>query len=300
MATMRRLQPPIHLLQAFITTARFGSISRAAEALHLTQGAVSKQVQELERQLGVTLFERVRQRLSLTPAGSHYEVTVRLLLQQLESATLEVMASHDGGGALHLSALPTFGAKALIPRLPSFQRLHPQIALHFVPYVQGYDFSRSDLDCSILFGLGQWPGAVAEYLTGRAVTLIAPPPALQVRKLKKPQDISSYVLLHHATVPNAWDEWCTAHGVRGVNTFAGPQLDQFHGLIRAVSVGMGVALVPHCLVQEDIASGTISAPMPDSYRSEYGYWVCHPEAKGSYDPLVKFKAWLRGEFREGA
>jgi LysR family glycine cleavage system transcriptional activator len=295
---MRRLQPPIHLLQAFTTTARFGSISRAAEALHLTQGAVSKQVQELERHLGVPLFERVRQRLSLTPAGTRYEAAVRPLLGQLESATLEVMASHDGGGPLHLSALPTFSAKTLIPRLPQFQKMHPQIELHFVPYVQGYDFSRADLDCSILFGLGHWPGATAEYIAGREVTLIAPPLALQQSPLKKPQDVARYVLIHHTTVPNAWDEWCTAHGVQGVNAFAGPTLDQYHGVIRAVAAGMGVALVPHCLVQDDIASGVITTPMPDGYRSDHGYWICHPEARASFDPLVKFKAWLLGEFAQ--
>lgn len=289
---MRRLQPSIHLLQAFITTARFGSISRAAEALHLTQGAVSKQVQELERHLGVALFERVRQRLSLTPAGTRYEAAVRPLLGQLESATLEAMASYDGGGTLHLSALPTFSSKALIPRLPAFQQLHPQIVLQFVPYPQGYDFSRADLDCSILFGVGHWPGATASYLAGREVTLIAPPAA----KLRKPQDIGRHVLLHHTTVPNAWDEWCAAHGVRGVNTFAGPQLDQYHGLIRAVAAGMGLALVPQCLVQDDIAGGLISAPMPDGYRSDHGYWICHPESRASFDPLVKFKQWLIAQF----
>ncbi len=294
---MRRLQPPIHLLQAFVTTARFGgSISRAAEALHLTQSAVSKQIQELERHLGVPLFERVRKRLSLTPAGQRYAGAVRPLLAQLEGATLEAMASQDGGGQLHLSTLPTFGAKALIPRLPHFQKLHPQIALHFVPYVQGYDFSRADLDCSILFGVGHWPGATATYLGGREVTLIAPPAALRPRKLRKPADIAGQVLLHHTTVPDAWDEWCTAHGVQGVNTFAGPQLDQYHGLIRAVAAGMGLALVPQCLVQDDIAAGVISAPMPDGYRSEFGYWICHPEARASHDPLVKFKAWLLAEF----
>ncbi len=294
--SVRRSQPPHHLLQAFLTTARFGSISRAAEALHRSQSAVSKQVQELERHVGVALFERVRKRLSLTPAGSRYEAAVRPLLGQLESATLELMASNDGGGPLHLSSLPTFSAKALIPRLPDFMQRHPHVTLHFVPYVHGYDFSRADLDCSILFGPGHWPGAVAQYLTGRQVTLIAPPAALLRRKISKPQDIADHVLLHHATVPDAWDDWCTAHGVRTVQAFAGPQLDQYHSLIRAVAAGMGLALVPDCLVADDIASGTITAPLPDDYQSRHGYWLCHPEARASYEPLRKFKAWATGQF----
>ena len=117
--SLRRLNPPIHLLRAFSTVVRFGGVSRAAEALHLTQSAVSKQIQELEKWVGVPLFERERKRLSLTPAGERYERAVRALLGQLEAATLELITSDDSRGALHLSSLPTFAAKWLIPRLPS-------------------------------------------------------------------------------------------------------------------------------------------------------------------------------------
>lgn len=293
---MRRLNPPLHLLRAFATTARFGSISRAAEALHLTQSAVSKQVQELERWTGVTLFERVRKRLSVTPAGQRYEAAVRPLLAQLEAATLELItSSSDGGGALNLSTLPTFGAKWLIPRLPAFQQAHPQVELHFVPYVQGYDFHRADLDCSILFGDGHWPGAVADYLLGREVVLIAPPAPRGQPLLEHPADIARYALLQHVSVPQAWVHWCDAHGVQGVNPLAGPQLDQFHSLIRAVVAGMGLALVPQCLVRDDIAAGLVSAPLAEHYQDDMGYWLCYPEARAHMAPLTHFRHWLLQE-----
>lgn len=295
---MRRLHPPVHLLQAFATTARFDSISRAAEALHLTQSAVSKQVQELERWTGIALFERIRKRLSLTPAGLRYEAAVRPLLAQLEAATLDLITSGDGGGALHLSTLPTFGAKWLIPRLPRFQREHPQIALHFVPYVQGYDFHRPDLDCSILFGGGVWPGAVADYLAGRDVILIAPPAPKGKPLIRKAKDVARFTRLQHVTVPHAWGRWCAAHGVDGINAMAGPQLDQFHSLIRAVAAGMGLALVPRCLVQDDVAAGVVSAPLDDGYVDELGYWLCYPEARAHLGPLAAFRQWLLHELDE--
>lgn len=292
---MRVFRPSIHLLQAFTATARFGSISRAAESLHLTQSAVSKQVFELERATGVALFERIRKRLSLTPAGQRYLEAIRPILAQLEAATLELMTSADGGGALHLSSLPTFGARWLIPRLPKFQREFPQVALNFVPYVQAYDFHRADLDCSILFGDGHWPGAVAEYLTGRDVVMIAPAGAHGVPELELPQDLSRFQLLHHVSVPRAWEKWCEAHGVSGVNPFAGPQLDQFHSIIRAVAAGMGVGLVPRCLVCEDIASGAVRAPLDDGYVDDLGYWLCYPEAKANMPPLTVFRHWILKE-----
>jgi LysR family transcriptional regulator, glycine cleavage system transcriptional activator len=289
---MRRLYPSVHLLRAFVMTARYASISRAAEALHLTQSAVSKQIQELESTVGVNLFERVRKRLALTPAGSRYEAAIRPLLAQLEAATLDLITSTDGGGALHISTLPTFGAKWLIPRLPAFQKLHPQIALNFVPFAQGYTFARPDLDCSILFGEGNWPGAVADYVIGKEVVLIAPPSLKSKPLLKKPQDIAKFTLLQHPSVPQAWVHWCDAHGVQGVNSLAGPQLDQFHSLIRAVMAGMGLGLVPLCLVQEDINAGLVSAPLNDGYLGDSGYYLCYPEGKSNLTQLVHFKQWM--------
>jgi DNA-binding MarR family transcriptional regulator len=124
-APMNRLHPPVHLLRAFLAVARLGSVSRAAESLHLTQGAVSKRIHELEDSVGVPLFERVRRRLVTTPAGARYEATLRPLLAQVEAATLELIASAGGGGALRLSTLPTFGAKWLIPRRPGSWRPTP-------------------------------------------------------------------------------------------------------------------------------------------------------------------------------
>ena len=240
MSSLRRLSPPLHLLRAFSMVTRFGSVSRAAEALHLTQSAVSKQVKELEGWVGVPLFERSRKRLALTPAGERYEKAVRGVLAQLEAATLELITSDDGGGALHLSSLPTFAAKWLIPRLPQFQQQHPQITLHFVPYVHSYDFTRPELDCAILFGDGHWPGAHAHHITGNEVALIAPRTKVADWPIHTPRDVARYTLLRHVTVPEAWLRWSETHGVEGlIDPLAGPQFDQFQTMIRAVMAGMG-------------------------------------------------------------
>ena len=108
--------PPVADLLAFEAAARHASISRAAEELHLTQSAVSRQVRQLEAQLGQALFTRVRQRVVLTDAGRLYAADVRAVLQQLGAATQKAMALADGGGLLHLAVLPTLGARWLVPR----------------------------------------------------------------------------------------------------------------------------------------------------------------------------------------
>lgn len=294
---LRRLSPPLHLLRAFGEVARFGSVSRAAEALHLTQSAVSKQVKELEAWVDAPLFERHRKRLTLTPPGERYEKAVRAILAQLEAATLELITSDDGGGALHLSSLPTFGAKWLIPRLPQFQRLHSQITLHFVPYVHSYDFARPELDCAILFGDGHWPGAHAHYLTGNEVALIAPRSRVADWRVECAADVARLPRLRHVTVPDAWQRWSEHHQATGIDPLAGPQFDQFQTMIRAVMAGMGLALVPRCLVQDEISAGLVREPLAPldlagGYHSSMGYWLCSPEGRSQQHALQCFRDWL--------
>ena len=120
-----------------------------------------------------------------------------------------------------------------------------------------------------------------------------PRPTLKSKPLlKNPHDIAKFTLLQHPSVPQAWVHWCDAHGVKGVNPLAGPQLDQFHSLIRAVMAGMGLGLVPRCLVQDDINTGLVSAPLNDGYVDDSGYYLCYPEGKSNLTQLVHFKQWL--------
>ena len=140
-------------------------------------------------------------------------------------------------------------------------------------------------------------GAVAKYVSGHEMALIAPPS----QAIANPQALAGMTLLHHVSVPQAWAQWASAHHVSNINPRAGPQLDQFHSLIRAVMAGMGVALVPHCLVKDDIAAGLVSAPLSSSnldgdcyggYMADTGYYLCYPEARSHLLPLTHFRDWL--------
>lgn len=293
----RRLLPSLHLLRAFVTTAQLRTVSAAADALHLTQGAVSRQLLELEDALGIALFTRVRKRLQLTPSGQRYLAAVQPLLQQLEAATLDIMSGPHDGGILHLSVLPTFGAKWLIPRLPAFQAAHPRIHLQFVPYVQGYDFHRADLDCAIRYGEGPWEGAVCDYVIGRRMVLITPPARRLKPVVRRPADVVHHRLLHHVSAPHAWANWCETQGVSGINPHSGIQLDQYTAIVRAVVAGMGIALVPECLVRDELLHREVVTPLPAStgiHEARAGYYLCYPEHKSSSEALQAFRDWLVG------
>ena len=241
------------------------------------------------------LFERVRKRLKLTSAGARYLGAVEPLLVQIEAATLDLMSGPPDEGVLHLSVLPTFAAKWLIPRLPAFQAAHPRALLQFVPYLQGYDFTRPDLDCAIRYGEGPWPGTIAELVTGREMTLISAPQRAGGAPLSHPADVANHRLLQHANVPRAWSQWCELHHVAGVNPHSGIQLDQYGAIVRAVSAGLGIGLVPTCLVEDELAGGEVVAPLLDGagrFEADAGYVLCYPEHKASLPALVAFRKWL--------
>jgi LysR family transcriptional regulator, glycine cleavage system transcriptional activator len=291
---MRRLLPPTHLLRAFIATAQLGSIARAAESLHLTPSAVSKQIGELERWVALSLFERERKRLLLTDAGQRYLDALVPILHQLEAATFELMRNAVGGsGVLHISVLPTLGDSWLMPHLPRFNAKHPDIDLRFSPYLQGEeDLAEASLDCTIRYGSGNWPDDMqSDYLGGREVVVIAPPDALRHHPLRTMDDLRHYTLFHHIMTPHAWAVWMKIHGVEGVNALSGPQRTLASSVISAVSTGEGVAIIPECLVRGEVARGELTIPFPPFVHTD-GYYLCYPVASLGHAAFQTFRTWL--------
>ncbi len=127
---MRRKIPSNTALMAFEAAARHGSFARAADELSLTEGAISRQIGRLEAFLGVTLFERIGNRVRLLPHGERYAIQVRELLDQLDRDSQYLMGQPADGASLDIAVLPTFAMRWLIPRLPRFRQQHPRISVH--------------------------------------------------------------------------------------------------------------------------------------------------------------------------
>jgi LysR family glycine cleavage system transcriptional activator len=287
-----RVTPPLHLLSAFLATARQSTISAAARELHLTQGAVSKKIKELESLLGVALFERVHGRLTLSVAGTSYLRKVAPALQELETATLGVMSLRGRGGVLNLTTTPTFGAKWLIPRLPTFQARHPEVFLNFLSFMRNADAQAGELDCAFRYGEGLWPGEISHFIAGRSFVVIAAPRLPAALRLRKKEDVRKHVLLQHQMEPTAWLRWCEARGVSHPNALGGPKLDQVSSIVRAVIAGLGLGLVPRCLVDDEIENGLVVAPFSDDLELETGYYLTYPQSRQHMPALVAFKDWV--------
>jgi LysR family transcriptional regulator, glycine cleavage system transcriptional activator len=284
--------PSVGDLLAFEATSRHTSISRASEELHLTQSAVSRQISQLEAQLGMALFHRVRQRVVLTDAGRIYATEVRTVLQQLSGATQKTMSWSDGGRLLNLAVLPTLGTRWLIPRLVDFSERYPDVTVNIASRHEPFDFAQVPLDAAIHFGAPHWAGAVCEYLMHEQVVPLCSPGYQKRHGIREIQDLSSVVLLHQTTRPSQWADWFEQVGTDSVHALRGPCYEQFAMIAQAAVSGLGAALLPRFLVETEITAGALVELFPQALTSTDAYYLVYPESRAQ-TPLVRaFCDWL--------
>jgi LysR family transcriptional regulator, glycine cleavage system transcriptional activator len=291
-----RSLPATGALQAFESAAFHLSFTRAAEELHVTQGAISRQIQALEQHLGVDLFVRERQRIRLSPAGEHYLQHVRSAFDRLEAAALELRTLRRGGGVLQLAILPTYGTRWLIPRFPSFVQRHPDVQVNFTTKLQPFDFAGEDLDAAIHYGESHWPGARLDLLMDEEVVLVCSPSYRKKARLETPTDLRRAVLLQIATRPQAFDDWLRQKGVTGVDGRRGPRFEHHQMVLQAALAGLGVAVLPTFACDEELAQGKVVEAFADSrLATGKGYWLAYPERRALLPALRAFRGWLLGE-----
>ncbi|WP_270933100.1 LysR substrate-binding domain-containing protein [Falsiroseomonas oryzae] len=300
---MRRHTPPTALLQAFEACARHLSVSRAAEELSLTQSAVSRQLATLEAQLGLRLFQRVRQRLVLTAAAAAYAPEVRAALARIESATQEVLAHRGAGGTLNLAVSPTFGARWLMPRMPRFQALHRLVVVNIRNHTTlpwPLDFAGEGVHAAIQMGSVERPGVTIHPLVRDVRVPICAPALLAGGALREPAELARHTLLQQTTRPRAWVHWLQAHGVSGVDGLRGPQYQHHAMVAEAAAAGLGVALMPRFLVEPELAAGRLVVPFDLPLDDGQAYSLAYPDDAAAQPVLRAFRDWLLGEVAQGA
>ncbi|CAB3669376.1 LysR substrate-binding domain-containing protein [Trinickia soli] len=291
---MRKGIPNLAALQVFEASARHESFTRAADELALTQSAVCRQIASLENRLGVALFLRIKKRVVLTPHGRHYAMQIRKSLERIERDTLELMAQRGVGRVLELAVVPTFASQWLIPRLPQFRALRPDITVNLSIRTEPFLFSDSPFDAAVYFGRSVWPGTQGALLfrEGNAVPVCSPALASEAAPLTR-ERLVDMPLLHLSTRPDAWREWFRAQGFGDdARAVRGPRYELFTMLSSAALAGMGVALMPHILIADELASGRLTAPLDLPLASDAGYYLVAPDAVANDEPFVALSQWL--------
>jgi DNA-binding transcriptional LysR family regulator len=286
----RRLLPSLTALQFFDAAARHLSFTRAASDLCVTQSAISRQIRQLEEHIGRKLFHRSKGRLTLTLAGIDYATSVRTLLEQAESKTMQIMRDGAKGPALTIAVLPTFGSRWLVPRLSEFLRAQPSLQFTIKTYIEPFPFEKSDIDVAIHFGSSAWPAAVSHMLMDEVAVPVCSPSI--TREDDEVRALSCLPLLQHTTRPVAWLELFAQLGLPTTNALYGPRFDHFYMMIQAAIAGMGVALLPRFLVQKELLNGELVEAAPVGLRTDSAYWLVYPESKAQLPMVIGFRDWL--------
>ena len=296
---MRRGVPSLSALQAFEAAARHESFSKAALELSQTHGAVCKKVNELEAHLGITLFERVRQRLVLSPAGAEYARRIRVHLDQIRRDTLEVVRKQSEV-PVQLAVGVTFAAQWLIPRLHDFYERNPDLQLHIMGRDQPTFFDDSSFDAAIYFGQGLWPAMPGQPLVSDDKILAVCAPALaNGRGGLSAAEIGTLPWIHTRDLPRAWLAWSETAGPQVIEHSASNQhYDMFIMAINAAISGLGVALLPRILIDRELRAGTLVQVHPHAIPNPETVYYSFPEQKRDWEPLKRFDGWLTSAVRE--
>ena len=286
----RRYLPSMPSLLALEAVGRTGSASAAALELNLTQGAISRQLQVLEGQMGLALIIRDKHRLRLTPAAQDYCREIRRALQSLSQASLTLRANPNGG-ALNLAILPAFGMHWLAPRLARFAAQHPEVTVNLSTRLKPFDFASTNFDAAIHYGRQDWPGV--DYLPLMAEDLLAvAAPGLLKLPLTQADDILSYPLLQLESRTGDWGRWLVHHGHPHQRPSA-MLFDQFATMAQGAVHGLGAALLPLFLIERELAEGRLIPVYGSPIKSLGSYYLVWPKAQPARAPLASFRSWLQ-------
>ncbi len=293
MPNPRRLTPSLSLLSAFEAVCRTGSTLAAARDLDLSQGAVSRLIQNLEGQLGVPLFLREGRRLVPTDAALAYRRDVVKALDLITRGAMR-LRSNTSGGTFSLSVLPAFGTRWLAPRLPAFLAAHPGITINLGTRVRPFDFEEEGFDAAVHFGAADWPNAGFAKLFDEVLVAVAAPGYLARHPVGRPDDLIGLPLLQLESRPAAWASWFAYHAVDAPAP-QGMVFDQFAPMVEAAVHGLGIALLPQFLARAEIAEGRLLGLFGDGVLGVGSYFLVWPKTGAWYPPLQAFRGWLAGE-----
>lgn len=291
--------PSLDLLRGFEAAARHLSFTRAAGELFLTQSAVSRQIQALEQQLGVPLFERRHREIRLTGAGQQlYRAAADAM--RLLTDTAERIRSEVQPPLLTVSCTIGFASMWLVPRLAEFRAQHPEIEIRIDANHQLLDLERERIEVAVRFGPAGLSPPGSPQLFGEEVLPVCSPALLDLpaRPLAEPADLRHHVLLHYAAAEKywpvaAWSVWLETMNQHGLKPAGSLQFNQYDQLLNAALEGQGVALAVSALVQRHLRQGRLVALFGKRFATPRGYYLVVGRFAAQRPDVIAFTQWLR-------
>jgi LysR family glycine cleavage system transcriptional activator len=282
--------PPMQALRALEAVATLGSLTKAADALSLTHGAISHQIKSLEATLGVRLVERAGRGIRTTDAGARLATRVRAALADIADAIREA-SERTSARRLRVSVTPSFAARWLLPRLGSFIRQHPDVDLDVRAGSALVDFQRDDVDVAVRWGAGQWPGVEAEELLRDVFFPVCSPRLPNLPRV--PSDLAHQTLLRSDDV--FWKPWFEAVGLDWPEPDRGPIFNDSSLMLQAAVDVQGIALARASLIGNDIRNGLLVRLFDIDVPGARRYYLVYPPRMADSPKLALFRAWLHDE-----
>ncbi|MDR2873028.1 MAG: LysR family transcriptional regulator [Xanthomonadaceae bacterium] len=292
---MPRELPPLNALRAFEAVARLGSVSHAANELHVTHGAVSRQIHALEDALKIPLLVRQGRGLVLTPAGLRLYETASTALDQLRAVYAELRRT-TGKTALVLGCPGSLLARWIIPRLDRLSRELPELRLHLSVNESIPDPSLPGLDAAFLIAEPPWPSQWQAHIVAQErIGPVISPRATEFERLRSasPHALSGISLLHTVSRPQAWPNWAAKQGLDIESLHYGTSFEHLSYLLEAALAGLGVAIAPEPLVIEDLKNGRLVAPW--GFVPTPGQWALCALHRNTDPRVTALAQWLKQE-----
>lgn len=298
---MARRIPPLNPLRVFEVVARTENLTSAAQELHVTQSAVSRQIGVLETYLGIELFRRERHGVSLTRAGKAYATQIVPAFNSIADAT-ENLVKGTGQNFLRVRTYTTFAAKWLIPRLSEFRDLHPHIDVRISTGVPEVDFDRDPVDLAIQFGRGDWQRVQSDLLFHDEIEPVCSPAYLAqwAPSRKHPESLLRHRLLVSHYRKSDWDDWLEATGLTDAATPASRMSFSTSVLTWQAAVdGLGLAIGQNALLTQEFSRGALVRPFQRPVVRDQAYYLVRPKLQRESRKVGLFRDWLLAACQAG-
>ena len=291
----RRDKLPLTALRAFEAAARNRGLKVACEELHLTPGAISQQVRELEQRLEVQLFDRSFGRYELTPLGQLLVSRLTRCFDDLEQAVAEVQARADPR-RLRLKLAPTFAVRWFAPRLVSFFAHSPGVDLEVATLSTDTEVGFDDCDFLVRNGRPPWPELDSIFLFEDKLVAVCGPQL--AAHLHEPSDLCGQTLLHSSLREENWSIWMRSAGLDAVCAERGARFPNAVLACEAAASGGGVAVTQWVYVEQDVKAGRLVLPFDHHASNGSGWYMANSRYRSDEKKIANFRAWLGGLVQE--
>ncbi|MDP3739048.1 MAG: LysR substrate-binding domain-containing protein [Hyphomonadaceae bacterium] len=284
--------PPLNAVRAFEAASRHLNLSRAAEELGVTQGAISKQVIALEDFIGAQLFYREPSGLRLTNEGGSLKEAIEPAFTTLSEAFSRYSRRSPRSNVVRISTTSSFASQVLVPRLGAFRERFPDIELEFITTIRLVDLTREEFDIAVRYGPGVWDGLIATPAS-EGVLLPVCTPEILARGGNTLVSLLASARRIQCSTYNEWRDWAEIEKFDLSKVSPTLVIEEFTVALTAALHGQGLALLPEILVRDRIKRGELVTFSKARVKTGYNFFIVHTPHAHRRQTVVDVIDWLK-------